>query len=60
MPGLVPGIHEFLTNIYDVDGRDKPGHDKVRCCCRSYEISTISASPAPASTISPACLPMSA
>jgi len=27
MPGLVPGIHEFLESK-DVDGRDKPGHDK--------------------------------
>jgi hypothetical protein len=26
MPGLVPGIHAFLTK-QDVDGRDKPGHD---------------------------------
>ncbi len=33
MPGLVPGIHVFLTFLmrlekYDVDGRDKPGHDE--------------------------------
>jgi hypothetical protein len=28
MPGLVPGIHEFLHNaMKNVDGRDKPGHD---------------------------------
>jgi hypothetical protein len=28
MPGLVPGIHVFLSwCIKDVDGRDKPGHD---------------------------------
>ena len=28
MPGLVPGIHVFLSLTYeDVDGRDKPGHD---------------------------------
>jgi hypothetical protein len=27
MPGLVPGIHAFLRDIKDVDGRDKPGHD---------------------------------
>src|SRR6476646_470419 len=26
MPGLVPGIHAFLSK-QDVDGRDKPGHD---------------------------------
>jgi hypothetical protein len=32
MPGLVPGIHEFLRisgkKSKIVDGRDKPGHDK--------------------------------
>ncbi len=29
MPGLVPGIHVFLTaRVKDVDGRDKPGHDE--------------------------------
>jgi hypothetical protein len=29
MPGLVPGIHVFLSNsTKDVDGRDKPGHDE--------------------------------
>ncbi|MET3839405.1 hypothetical protein ABIE49_001483 [Bradyrhizobium sp. OAE829] len=28
MPGLVPGIHVFLTDSkQDVDGRVKPGHD---------------------------------
>jgi hypothetical protein len=27
MPGLVPGIHDFLCSE-DVDGRDKPGHDE--------------------------------
>jgi|SoimicmetaTmtLPC_FD_contig_51_2910435_length_355_multi_2_in_0_out_0_2 hypothetical protein len=31
MPGLVPGIHEFLftQSNKSVDGRDKPGHDEV-------------------------------
>jgi len=30
MPGLVPGIHVFLTGgSKDVDGRDKPGHDAL-------------------------------
>jgi len=30
MPGLVPGIHVFLSGEkQDVDGRDKPGHDGV-------------------------------
>jgi hypothetical protein len=29
MPGLVPGIHDFAAKFYDVDGRDKPGHDAV-------------------------------
>jgi hypothetical protein len=29
MPGLVPGIHVFLSVAKkDVDGRDKPGHDE--------------------------------
>jgi hypothetical protein len=29
MPGLDPGIHAFLSDVYeDVDGRDKPGHDE--------------------------------
>ncbi len=33
MPGLVPGIHAFNgTQVKDVDGRDKPGHD-VRDLC---------------------------
>jgi hypothetical protein len=28
MPGLVPGIHVFLSlSKQDVDGRVKPGHD---------------------------------
>lgn len=27
MPGLVPGIHALLSELNDVDGRDKPGHD---------------------------------
>jgi 3-oxoacyl-[acyl-carrier protein] reductase len=27
VPGLVPGIHVFLSETQDVDGRDKPGHD---------------------------------
>ena len=31
MPGLVPGIHVLLhLSGKDVDGRDKPGHDKKR------------------------------
>ncbi|SED13947.1 hypothetical protein SAMN05444171_3245 [Bradyrhizobium lablabi] len=29
MPGLVPGIHVLAFADKDVDGRDKPGHDKV-------------------------------
>jgi hypothetical protein len=28
MPGLVPGIHAFRAMKQDVDGRDKPGHDR--------------------------------
>jgi len=31
MPGLVPGIHVFLSRACeDVDGRDKPGHDDLQ------------------------------
>jgi hypothetical protein len=29
MPGLVPGIHDFVAFSQGVDGRDKPGHDGV-------------------------------
>jgi hypothetical protein len=29
MPALVAGIHVFLTQNEDVDGRDEPGHDGV-------------------------------
>ena len=29
MPGLVPGIHEFLPKDKNVDGRDKPGHEEL-------------------------------
>jgi hypothetical protein len=32
MPGLVPGIHDFLKDTngkQGVDGRDKPGHDET-------------------------------
>jgi hypothetical protein len=31
MPGLDPGIHEFQLAKKNVDGRDKPGHDEMRC-----------------------------
>jgi hypothetical protein len=33
MPGLVPGIHDFLLGFFnkDVDGRDRPGHDNLLC-----------------------------
>ena len=31
MPGLVPGIHVFLSiSKKDVDGRVKPGHDETQ------------------------------
>jgi len=30
MPGLVPGIHEFLADADEgMDGRVKPGHDET-------------------------------
>jgi hypothetical protein len=33
MPGLVPGIHVLkYRGKKDVDGRDKPGHDKNKSC----------------------------
>jgi hypothetical protein len=29
MPGFMPGIHDLLmVDPKDVDGRDKPGHDR--------------------------------
>jgi hypothetical protein len=35
MPGLVPGIHVFLSYLHkNVDGRDKPGHDEERLSVR--------------------------
>ena len=30
MPGLVPGIHARLSELNDVVGRDKPGHDDMK------------------------------
>jgi hypothetical protein len=30
MPGLVPGIHDFLPEAQDVDGRNEPGHDESK------------------------------
>jgi len=33
MPGLVPGIHVFLSYGLDVDGRDEPGHDEPEGLC---------------------------
>ncbi len=29
-PGLMPGIHVFLSGKQDVEGRDKPGHDESK------------------------------
>jgi hypothetical protein len=29
-PGLVPGIHDFISIKQDVDGRVKPGHGVAR------------------------------
>jgi 2-oxoglutarate ferredoxin oxidoreductase subunit beta len=47
MPGLVPGIHAFLSIKQDVDGWDKPGHDVASVeCRRSYSA---------AARFSPAC-----
>jgi len=48
MPGLVPGIHVFLSLTYeDVDGRDKPGHD---ACLDSSDIAAIISSGLPIRT----------
>ena len=39
MPGLVPGIHAFLsTNHKDVDGRDKPGHDDLHATTATFAV----------------------
>jgi hypothetical protein len=40
MPGLVPGIHVFLSiPKKDVDGRVKPGHDEEVSSSQWLEIS---------------------
>jgi hypothetical protein len=36
MPGLVPGIHVTAGSSKNVDGRDKPGHDRKQFCCLNY------------------------
>jgi hypothetical protein len=37
MPGLVPGIHVLTAgSSKNVDGRDKPGHDRKQFCCLNY------------------------
>jgi hypothetical protein len=37
MAGLVPAIHVFLAStMYDVDARDKPGHDEREAAGRPY------------------------
>ncbi len=41
MPGLVPGIHDFLLAAkQDVDGRDKPGHDGLKAPLPCHESTT--------------------
>ena len=41
MPGLVPGIHVFLSfGGKDVDGRDKPGHDEDVGACPHFSTTT--------------------
>jgi hypothetical protein len=32
MAGLVPAIHVELHTLYNVDARDRPGHDGGECC----------------------------
>jgi hypothetical protein len=36
MPSLVPGIHVFPLRHKDMDGLDKPGHDKERAFPSTY------------------------
>jgi hypothetical protein len=43
MPGLDPGIHDFLCRGKDVDGRDKPGHDEGLSIALSYAKLSINA-----------------
>jgi hypothetical protein len=39
MPGLVPGIHVFVSDMTkDVDGRDKPGHDECGLVCQEKSL----------------------
>jgi hypothetical protein len=37
MAGLVPGIHVFSCGP-DVDARDKPGHDVLRCASFNSDV----------------------
>ena len=43
MPDLVPGIHVFTPypGKKDVDGRDKPGHDRANLQNRNYFAATL-------------------
>ena len=43
MPGLAPGIHVFSREI--VDGRDKPGHDKIERRAEYYCVAMSEAGP---------------
>jgi hypothetical protein len=52
MPGLVPGIHAFMSHqSKDVDGRVKPGHDDRRLIdrhpYRDAELKVLQASTVP-------------
>ena len=52
MPGLVPGIHVFLSGTYeDVDGLDRPGHDVfLDSSCHASDTDAITSSDFPTLT----------
>lgn len=63
MPGLVPGIHDFMRGIkQDEDGQNKPGHDvtlRYAQEARSYRNGSLSSSACACCTAGAkaACLP---
>src|SRR5215475_9696955 len=40
MPALVAGIHVLAASQRDVDGRDKPGHDREKTMAAGYKLVT--------------------
>src|SRR5471030_1314218 len=52
MPGLVPGIHDFLHAVKQgVDGRDKPGHDGDGYGCQASSLTPAVSAPSREVTI---------